>query len=164
MSDKYGNCHFVKFDGVNYNAPNLKKLMENENIQKIFHFARLDMAFLYKYVNAMPKNVFCTKIASKLCRTNTDLHSLKDITLEILHVELEKEQQCSDWSAAELSEEQLKYAANDVLYLHQLRDHFIKELEKVHRTELAYSCFEFLSTRVKLDLEGFEDVNILNHH
>lgn len=164
LADAKGNCHIVKFDGDDYNAPNLVSLLKSKDVQKIFHFARTDLCFLKQKLGVTVKNVYCTKIASKLCRTYTEKHSLKDLALEILGVELSKEERCSDWSAEHLTEEQLQYAANDVLYLHKIRDDLIEKLERCNRLKLSQACFDFLPSRVKLDLAGFEEVNIFNHH
>ena len=164
LADKDGNCYIVKFDGEDYSAPNFKKLLKDKNVQKIGQYIRADMATIKQYIGVMPKNVYCTKIASKLSRTYTQGHGLKDLTAEIIGVELEKETTCSDWSEEHLTDKQLKYAANDVLFLHQIRDALNEKLEKVKRVKLAQSCFDFLPTRVELDLLGFEEDNIFNHH
>ena len=147
-------AHLVRFKG-NYDAPNLKKLLEDKNVLKIFHFGRFDIAAMYKYLGANVAPVYCTKIASKLVRTNTESHSLKTLCYELLGVELEKESQCSDWGAEKLSEAQMKYAANDVLYLHKIKAELDKRLLREGRTELAAKCFEFLPVRAKLDILGW---------
>lgn len=158
-----GDAHLVQFDDDNYEAPNLKKLLTDPNSTKIFHFARFDIAVLYYYLDIMLTPLFCTKIASRLTRTYTDRHGLKDLCREVLDVEISKQQQSSDWGAETLSEEQLHYAAADVLYLHQLKTHFDSVLEREDRTELAQKCFEFIPTRAKLDLLGWDEVDILSH-
>ena len=149
-----GTAHLVRFRGE-YNAPNLKKLLENPSVLKIFHFGRFDIAALYKYLKAETTPVYCTKIASKLVRTNTESHSLKTLCSELLGVELEKESQCSDWGAEKLTEAQLQYAANDVLYLHRIKTELDKRLAREGREDLAAKCFEFLPVRAKLDILGF---------
>jgi len=164
VADKKGNCYLVKFDGTDYSAPNLKALLENKNIQKILHFARADLAFYKHYIGANTKNVYCTKIASKLSRTYSSKHSLKDLVAEIIHIELPKENQCSDWSVEHLTDEQLKYAANDVLYLHKIRDELNEKIKLAGREKLLQKCFDFVENRVNLDLAGFEDLDIFAHH
>ncbi|MCT4575129.1 MAG: ribonuclease D [Alphaproteobacteria bacterium] len=164
LADKDGNCYMVQFDGNDYSAPNLKALLKDNSVQKIFHYGRFDVAVLKFNLGVMTKNLFCTKIASKLCRTYTDRHSLKVVVQELLNIELDKEKQSSDWSSEYLSEEQLKYAANDVLYLHKVRDKLVEKLERVNRLHFAEACFKFLPTQAELDLEGFEELNIFNHH
>ncbi len=159
-----GNAHLVQFDSsLNYNAPNLKKLLSDDKILKIFHFARFDIAALNYYLNIDIKNVYCTKIASKLTRTYTDSHGLKALCEELLAVELSKKQQTSDWGAAEISPSQIKYAASDVLYLHQLKEKLDIMLKRTGREKIFDDCVEFLPTRVKLDLDNFEEVDIFAH-
>lgn len=149
-----GTAHLVHFKGK-YDAPHLKAVMEDPSILKIFHYARFDVAALQKFLKADVKPVYCTKLASKLARTNTDSHSLKTLCEEFLGVELEKEYQCSDWGADTLTENQLKYAANDVLYLHQIKAIMDLRLEREGRTELAWKCFDFIPTRSLLDNMGW---------
>jgi ribonuclease D len=144
-------------------APNLVSLLRNRRITKIFHFGRFDLAVLYHAFGVMPEPVFCTKIASRLTRTYTDRHGLKDICSELLGVNLSKVQQSSDWAAAELSQDQLEYAASDVLYLHQLREKLVFRLERERRGKEADACFRFLPTRAKLDLMGWEEDDIFAH-
>jgi len=144
-------------------APNLKALLANPKITKIFHFARFDLAALYHGFGVMPGPVYCTKIASRLSRTYTDRHGLKDLVREVLNVELSKQQQSSDWGAPALSEAQLAYAASDVLHLHALRERLDVMLAREGRTELAQACFTFLPTRAKLDLQGWEAEDIFAH-
>ncbi|MGE9008282.1 ribonuclease D [Leptospira interrogans] len=144
-------------------APNLKALLANPKIIKIFHFARFDLAALYNAFGVMPQPVYCTKIASRLSRTYTDRHGLKDLVREVLNIDLSKQQQSSDWGSASLSEAQLAYAASDVLHLHGLRERLNTMLAREGRTELAQACFDFLPTRAKLDLGGWELEDIFAH-
>ena len=144
-------------------VPNLKALLANPNVTKIFHFARFDLAALYNAFGVMPKPVYCTKIASRLTRTYTDRHGLKDLVREVLNIDLSKQQQSSDWGAPNLSEAQLAYAASDVLHLHGLRERLDTMLAREGRTELAKACFEFLPTRARLDLDGWEAEDIFAH-
>ena len=144
-------------------APNLKALLADPKITKIFHFARFDLAALYNALGVMPQPVYCTKIASRLCRTYTDRHGLKDLVREVLNIDLSKQQQSSDWGAQTLSEAQLAYAASDVLHLHDLRERLDTMLAREGRTGLAQACFEFLPTRVKLDLQGWDTEDIFAH-
>jgi ribonuclease D len=145
------------------NAPNLKALLGNPAIMKIFHFARFDLAALYHTFGVMPQPVYCTKIASRLSRTYTDRHGLKDLVREVLNIDMSKQQQSSDWGAQQLNEAQLAYAASDVLHLHALRERLDAMLSREGRTELAKACFEFLPTRAKLDLGGWENEDIFAH-
>ena len=156
-------CHAVQFAPDGYAAPNLKKLLADPAATKLFHFARFDVAMFKKYLGVDCKPVYCTKIASKLVRTYTDRHGLKDLVRELLNIDLSKEQQSSDWGAAELSEKQLAYAANDVAYLHQLKTVLDTMLARERRTHLAKACFDFLPTRAELDLEGWEETDIFAH-
>ena len=156
-------CHAVQFAPNAYAAPNLKKLLADPKVTKLFHFARFDIAMFKKYLGVECKPVYCTKIASKLVRTYTDRHGLKDLVRELLGVDLSKEQQSSDWGAAELTEKQLAYAANDVAYLHQLKTALDAMLAREGRTHLAQACFDFLPTRAELDLEGWEETDIFAH-
>lgn len=144
-------------------APNLVSLLRNRKIAKLFHFARFDLAVLFHTFGVMPQPVFCTKIASRLTRTYTDRHGLKDICSELLGISLSKVQQSSDWAAETLSPEQLEYAASDVLYLHQLRDKLVERLEREDRAKEADACFRFLPTRSKLDLMGWDEEDIFAH-
>jgi ribonuclease D len=144
-------------------APNLKALLADAKITKIFHFARFDLAVLYHSLGVMPQPVYCTKIASRLTRTYTDRHGLKDLVREVLNVDLSKQQQSSDWGAPLLSEAQLAYAAADVLHLHALRERLDVMLAREGRLELAQACFEFLPSRAKLDLSGWEAEDIFAH-
>ena len=152
----------VQFDRSKYKSPNLCRILENNNVLKIAHFARFEIGILKHYLNADIKSIYCTKIASKLCRTYTDKHGLYDITKELLNITLNKAQQSSDWGLKELSEDQKQYAALDVLYLHKLKEKLDLMLKRENRIELANQCFNFLKTRVKLDLDGWEE-DIFNH-
>ena len=163
LSGGDGTAHLVKFDGKSYEAPNLKALLADPKILKIFHFARFDVAVLDHYLGVATSPIYCTKIASKLARTYTDRHGLKDLVGEILGIELSKQQQSSDWGAAELSDSQRSYAANDVLHLHAIKARLDEMLARVGRQDLAKAAFGFLSTRAKLDLLGFEDDDIFAH-
>ncbi|MGF7008506.1 ribonuclease D [Aminobacter sp. BE322] len=144
-------------------APNLTALLKNRKVTKLFHYGRFDIAVLYNAFGAMAEPVFCTKIASRLTRTYTDRHGLKDICSELLGVSLSKQQQSSDWAAATLSPEQLEYAASDVLYLHRLRDVLAGRLERDGRMKEAVACFRFLPTRARLDLMGWGEEDIFAH-
>ena len=156
-------CHAVQFAAGSYAAPNLKRLLSDPKVTKLFHFARFDIAMFRRYLGVDCKPVYCTKIASKLVRTYTDRHGLKDLVRELLGVELSKEQQSSDWGASELSEKQLAYAANDVAYLHQLKTALDAMLAREKRGHLAQACFDFLPTRAELDLGGWEETDIFAH-
>jgi len=158
-----GTCHAVQFAAGQYAAPNLKKLLTDPGTTKLFHFARFDIAMFRQYLGVDCKPVYCTKIASKLVRTYTDKHGLKDLVRELLGVDLSKEQQSSDWGATELSEKQLVYAANDVAHLHQLKEALDQMLAREGRTKLAQACFDFLPSRAALDLAGWEDIDIFAH-
>ena len=144
-------------------APNLVSLLRDRKVTKLFHFGRFDLAVLFHTFGVMPQPVFCTKIASRLTRTYTDRHGLKDICSELLGVTLSKVQQSSDWAAETLSQEQLEYAASDVLYLHQLHDKLVERLEREGRAKEADACFRFLPTRAKLDLMGWDEQDIFAH-
>src|ERR1700752_128196 len=155
LSNGDGSADVVQIPKDHADAPNLKALLGNPAVTKIFHFARFDIAVLYHTLGVMPQPVYCTKIASRLTRTYTDKHGLKDLVRELLNVDLSKEQQSSDWGARELSEKQLAYAANDVAYLHQLKIALDAMLAREGRTLLAQACFDFLPTRADLDLAGW---------
>ena len=163
LSDGDGTCHAVQFDAGAYAAPNLKRLFADKSTLKLFHYARFDVAMFQRWLGVATTPIYCTKIASKLVRTYTDKHGLKDLVRELLCVEISKEQQSSDWGAAELSERQLAYAANDVAFLHRLKDALDAMLAREGRTALAQACFDFLPTRVALDLAGWPDVDIFAH-
>ncbi|HKD47587.1 MAG TPA: hypothetical protein VKB67_07870 [Rhizomicrobium sp.] len=158
-----GVCHAVQFKGNAYDAPNLKRLLADPSVSKLFHFARFDVAMFRRYLGVTCAPIYCTKIASKLVRTYTDRHGLKDLVRELLNIDLSKEQQSSDWGADELSEKQLAYAANDVAYLHQLKEGLDAMLAREGRTHLAKACFDFLPTRAELDLSGWEEIDIFAH-
>lgn len=163
LSPGDGTVDVVKIALGQKRAPNLEKLLGDPNVTKIFHYARFDLAALWHAFGVMPAPVYCTKIASKLTRTYTDRHGLKDLCRDLLGVELSKQQQSSDWGAAELTEAQLAYAASDVLYLHQLVARLDPVLEREGRREIADACFRFLPTRAKLDLMGWTETDILGH-
>src|ERR1700753_3895989 len=163
MSNGDGSADVVQIPKGHSDAPNLKKLLADPKITKIFHFARFDLAALYHALGVMPQPVYCTKIASRLCRTYTDRHGLKDLVREVLNVDLSKQQQSSDWGSDALSEAQLAYAASDVLHLHALRERLNVMLAREGRMELAQNCFDFLPTRARLDLEGWDTEDIFAH-
>jgi len=162
LSKGDGTAHIVQLE-EGYDAPNLIELLSDEKILKIFHFGRFDIAMILQYLGVLMYPVFCTKIASRLSRTNTPHHGLKNLCKDLLNIELSKQHQTSDWGAEELHADQLKYAASDVLYLHQLKEKLEILLKREERLELATSCFEFLPTRAILDLEGFEDEDVFSH-
>ena len=162
ISEGDGSAVMVQLAG-SYDAPELKRLLADESVLKIFHFGRFDMAVLKHYFGVMPRPVYCTKVASKLARTFTDRHGLKDLCKELLGIELSKQQQSSDWGAAELSQEQLNYAASDVLHLHALREKLESMLVREGREGLARACFAFLPTRVELDLQGWSEIDPFAH-
>jgi ribonuclease D len=163
LSNGDGSADVVQIPAGHHDAPNLKKLFGDPAVTKIFQFARFDLAVLFHAFGVMPKPVYCTKIASRLVRTYTDRHGLKDLSRDLLGVELSKQQQSSDWGADTLSEAQLAYAASDVLHLHDLRAKLDTLLAREHRTELASACFEFLPARSLLDLEGWSEEDIFAH-
>ena len=156
-------CHLVQFAAGSYDAPNLKGLFGDPSVTKLFHFARFDLAMIQRHLGVACRPVYCTKVASKLARTFTDRHSLRDLCRELLGVDLSKQQQSSDWGAAELSDEQLRYAASDVLYLHRLKAILDEMLEREGRQHLTRACFDFLPARAALDVAGWNDVDILAH-
>lgn len=158
------DIHLVKFGRGEYNAPNLSKVLSDPKVTKIFHVARTDCTFLQRWLGVTVAPVFCTKVASRIARTNTDIHSMKFLLKEYLGVEVSKHYQCSDWGAEEYTKEQMEYAASDVLYLHALRDKLIQLLQREGRTDLAKGCFDFLPTRSKLDLYGWPEEAFLGHH
>jgi ribonuclease D len=163
LSSGDGDAHIVQMDRNAYDAPNLKALLLNQDVTKIFHFGRFDVAIMQRDLGVDTHNIFCTKIASGLVRTYTDRHGLKDICREFLGVDLSKQQQSSDWAADELTDAQLSYAASDVLYLHQLRTILTARLVREGRLDVAQSCFDFLNTRCRLDLMGWNDIDIFSH-
>lgn len=163
LSSGDGTAHVVQLDRSSYDAPNLKALLADTGVEKIFHFARFDVAMIQKWFGVTCAPVFCTKIASKLARTYTDRHGLKDVSRELVGVDMSKAQQSSDWGAETLSEAQLSYAASDVLHLHEIRDRLTGMLDREGRLDLARECFDFLPTRARLDLEGWPDTDIFAH-
>lgn len=162
LCDGNGDAHLVQFKNNDYHAPNLRKILFDEKILKIFHFARFDLAILNIFFEVEIKNIYCTKIASKICRTYTDAHGLKALLSELLCVEISKKQQSSYWRG-ELSKEQISYAAQDVLYLHKIKEKLNFMLKNENRLLLAEECFNFLPTRVKLDIIGFGNEQIFRH-
>ncbi len=158
-----GNAHVIQFEQNKYDAPNLKKILSDESIQKIFHYARFDLTSIKHYLHIDIKNIYCTKIASKLIRTYTDSHGLKSICEELLGVEISKKQQSSDWGNLEITEKQLEYAASDVLHLHALKEKLNKMLIRENRYRAFEICVNFLPTRVELDLQGFAITDIFAH-
>lgn len=162
LSQGDGSAVLVQFSG-RYDAPELRRLLADETILKLFHFGRFDLAVLKHFLGVMPRPVYCTKVASRLARTFTDRHGLKDLCKELLGVELSKQQQSSDWGAAELTPEQLSYAASDVLYLHALREKLDAMLRREGRDGLARACFEFLPARAELDLGGWSEIDPFAH-
>jgi ribonuclease D len=163
LSPGDGSADVVQIPKGHTDAPNLKALLANPAVTKIFHFARFDVAVLYQTFGVMTGPVYCTKIASRLTRTYTDRHGLKDLVREVLNVDLSKQQQSSDWGSDSLTEPQLAYAASDVLHLHALRERLDAMLVREGRSQLAQACFDFLSTRALLDLQGWAEEDIFAH-
>lgn len=163
LSGGDGVCHLVKFAPDGYQAPNLKKLLIDTSVLKIFHFARFDVAVIRQWLGVELTPVYCTKIASKLVRTYTDRHGLSALAKELCEIDMSKQQQSSDWAAAELSPAQLEYAASDVLHLHRIKAILDAMLAREGRTHLAEACFEFLPTRAALDLAGWSETDIFAH-
>ncbi len=163
LSDGNGDAHVVKLDRSTYDAPNLKRLLTDPDVVKLFHFGRFDIAMFWLHLKVVTAPVYCTKIASKLARTYTDRHGLKDVTRELVGVDLSKAQQSSDWGADQLSPEQVAYAVSDVLHLHALRTRLDQMLVREGRDHLARACFEFLPHRALLDVAGWEDTDIFAH-
>ncbi|MFT6453045.1 MAG: ribonuclease D [Halocynthiibacter sp.] len=163
MSGGDGNAHLVQIAKGQTEAPNLCRMLADPNVLKLFHFGRFDIAAMYNAFGTLAAPVYCTKIASKLVRTYTDRHGLKNLLEQLLKVDISKFQQMSDWGAPQLTKAQLDYAASDVLYLHQLREKLDAMLAREGRTELAQSCFDFLPTRAKLDLGGWPEIDIFSH-
>ena len=156
------DCHIIQFDRKNYKAKNLVRVLENPSVLKIFHYARFDVAVLNHFLKANIKNIYCTKIASKIARTYTDKHGLKDLVKEIVGVDMSKQMQSSDWGAEKLSDKQLKYAASDCVYLHQIRTELNKMLVRENRMNLLTKCLKFINTRVELDLADYKN-DIFSH-
>lgn len=163
LSSGDGNAHVVQLDGRTYAAPNLKRLLADPKVLKVFHFARFDIAAFQHWLNVETSPVYCTKIASRLTRTFTDRHGLKDLAKDLLGVDLSKQQQSSDWGADTLTEAQVDYAASDVLYLHALKAKLDQMLAREGRVALAEACFRFLPARAALDLAGWPEIDILAH-
>lgn len=163
LSDGTGDEHLVRFRPGEYDAPNLKRLLSNPEQLKIFHFGRFDLAVLKQYLGVTVAPVYCTKIASRLVRTYTDRHGLKELTKELLGVDISKQQQSSDWGADVLSDAQKDYAASDVRYLHRLKAILDERLARENRTALAQACFDFLPARADLDLAGWPEIDIFAH-
>jgi ribonuclease D len=163
LSSGDGDAHVVQLNRASYDAPNLKRLLTDPKVLKIFHFGRFDIAMFQHYLGVTTNPVYCTKIASKLARTYTDRHGLKDVTKELVGIDISKAQQSSDWGQATLTAEQQAYAASDVLNLHAIKAKLDAMLEREGRAELAQACFDFLPHRAKLDLAGWEDVDIFAH-
>jgi ribonuclease D len=163
ISDGQGDEHLVRFAAGQYDAPNLKAVLADPARLKLMHFARFDVAVIHHYLGVWATPVFCTKIASKLVRTYTDRHGLKDLLRETLGVDISKQQQSSDWGAAELSDAQKEYAASDVRYLHRAHAVLVERLAREGRTAMAQACFDFLPTRCELDLNGWPEQDIFAH-
>ena len=164
LSDGKGDEHLVRFRlGSDYAAPNLKALLGDPNRLKLYHFARFDIGIMQAYLGIMAAPLYCTRTASRLIRTYTDRHGLKDLVKEVLNVDLSKQQQTSDWGARELSDAQREYAASDVRYLHALKEKLDERLARENRTELAQACFDFLPNRALLDLAGWPEQDIFAH-
>ena len=158
-----GNAHLVQISKKIKNCKNIVNLLQNKNVEKIFHFARFDMAILQRDISVINGNIFCTKIASKLCRIYTNKHGLLDLCSEFLNIEISKQQQSSNWAKETLSDSQKEYAAADVLYLHQIKQNLLIMLKENKREEIASACFQFLKTRIDLDLIGFNNIDIFQH-
>ena len=162
ISTGNNDCHIIQLDRKNYSAKNLVSVLEDEKIQKIFHFARFDVAVLKHFLKANTKNIYCTKIASKIARTYTDKHGLKDLVKEIIGVDMSKQMQSSDWGSEKLSDKQLRYAASDVIYLHKIKIELNKILLREKRMNLLEQCLKFINTRVELDLSDYK-YDIFSH-
>lgn len=163
LSSGDGNAHIVQFKANQYDAPNLKKLLLDQSVTKLFHFGRFDIATLWMYLNVLAAPVYCTKIASRIARTFTQHHSLKTLCSELLNVELDKHQQTTDWGADTITPEQIKYAGSDVLYLHKLRASLDAMMIREGRLHLAQACFSFLPSRALLDVAGWDEEDIFAH-
>lgn len=162
LSSGDGTAHLVQLN-TSFDAPNLVRLLGDPSVLKLFHYGRFDIAMFQQYLGVTTQPVYCTKIASKLTRTYTDRHGLRDLCRDLIGVEISKQQQSSDWGAKKLSEEQLLYAASDVLYLHRLKEVLDPLLQREGRQEIAQACYDFLPTRAKLDLLGWEETEIFAH-
>ena len=163
LSNGNGDAHLVQIAAKKQKSPNLEALLKNNRVEKLFHFARFDMAVLFRNNCPVLGPVYCTKIASKLARTYSDRHGLKELCSELLSIELSKQQQSTDWGAEILSEAQKKYAASDVLFLHKLKSKLNEQLVREGKLEIAHQCFKFLTHRVTLDLQGFQDLDVFHH-
>ncbi|GGE56460.1 ribonuclease D [Actibacterium pelagium] len=163
MSGGDGNAHLVQIEKGQTEAPNLTRMLADPNVLKLFHFGRFDIAALQNAFGVVTAPVYCTKIASKLIRTYTDRHGLKNLLQQLLEIDISKQQQMSDWGAEELTDAQLEYAASDVLYLHRLKEQLDARLEREGRTEMAQACFDFLPMRAQLDLAGWPEQDIFAH-
>lgn len=163
LSSGDGNAHVVRLSRPDYDCPNLKRLLADPKVLKIFHFGRFDIGMFDLHLGVETRPVYCTKIGSKLARTYTDRHGLKDVARELAGVDMSKAQQSSDWGAAELTQAQLDYAASDVLYLHVIMNRLNEMLEREGRMELARACFDFLPVRSRLDLAGWDEIDIFAH-
>ena len=163
LSSGDGHAHLVQLPSGQYGAPNLKKLMSDPKVVKLFHFARADLAAIYRYLGVMPQPIYCTKIASVLVRTFSDRHGLKDLSKDLIGLDLSKEQQTSDWGAPTLTPDQMTYAASDVLHLHKLKAKLDVMLARESRTELASKIMQFLPVRAELDVAGWRDVDVFSH-
>jgi ribonuclease D len=163
LSSGDGSAHVVQFARGAFDAPNLRRLLADPALLKIFHFGRFDIAVLFQYLGVLATPVYCTKIASKLTRNFTDRHGLKDLCREFLGVDLSKQQQSSDWGAEDLTPEQMAYAASDVLHLHRLKEKLDALLVREDRASLAAECFKFLPTRARLDLLGWDEADVFEH-
>ncbi|WP_298566954.1 ribonuclease D [uncultured Aliiroseovarius sp.] len=163
MSSGDGDAHLVQVEKGQTSAPNLERMLADPDVLKLFHFGRFDIAALLNAFGVVTAPVYCTKIASKLIRTYTDRHGLKNLLEQLLKIDISKQQQMSDWGAEELTAAQLDYAASDVLYLHRLRDELNQRLDREGRTEMAQACFDFLPMRAQLDLAGWPEIDIFSH-
>ena len=163
LSSGDGTAHLVQLKQGQYEAPNLKKLLTDPAVTKLFHFARFDVGVMYKYLGVVTTPIYCTKIASRMARTFTGHHSLKTLCKDLIGVDLDKQQQTTDWGADTLTPEQMNYAASDVLYLHRMKDELDKILAREGRSALAQACFDFLPHRALLDIAGWEDEDIFSH-
>ena len=163
LSNGNGDAHLVQIAAQKQKSPNLEALLKNNRVEKLFHFARFDMAVLFKNNCPVLGPIYCTKIASKLARTYSDRHGLKELCSELLSIELSKQQQSTEWGAEILSEAQKKYAASDVLFLHKLKTKLNEQLIREGKLEIAHHCFNFLTHRVTLDLQGFQDLDVFHH-
>ena len=163
LSSGDGHTHIVQIEKNQTKAHNLERLLQDENILKLFHFGRFDIAILYSTFGLLSSPVYCTKIASKIARTYTDRHGLKNLLAELLEIDISKQQQSSDWGAKTLSKAQIEYAATDVLHLHALREKLNEILERENRANLAEECFKFLPFRATLDIRGWDDIDFFEH-